>query len=88
MIHIRFAENPPPLFQRGPLLCSKSIALRPPIKISASTFQHDLRFSTQVLGDRVVIGERKFVQKRVRAQRADACPASEDSSDSFLSLHI
>ena len=67
MIHIRCAENLLPLFQWRLLPCSERIALCPPVKILASTFQHGLRLSAQALGDRAVIGERKLVQKRMRA---------------------
>jgi len=88
MIHIRFAENLLPLFQRPPFTRPKRIALHPPIKISVSTFQHSLRLGAQALGDSAVIGERKLVQKGVRSQWTYARPAFEDSSDSFLSLHI
>lgn len=52
-----------------------------------STLQHSLRLDAQARGDRVVIGKRKLIQKRVRAQRVDARTAPEDSSDGFLSLH-
>jgi len=67
MIHVRFAENLPPLFQRRTLPRSERIPICPPVKFLASMFQHGLRLGTQSLGDRAVIGERKLVQKRVRA---------------------